>query len=461
MIKFLLSITIFISTLSALSQEKKLLKNYTYRIDRFNAFNFGLGANAGQRNFYSANNDISRSVSGSLSANYFTSKSTDKLLQTATMGFATNSSSLKSTGTSNTDKSNDFRIAPAAVLSNKWYFNNKFVEIAPYFSYAYSTSHSKKLVSPVQDDNGTNSFMNGSITIGVGKGRLENITDMQNAIWLHNILLKEADLKQKLSDEEIIGLAKTITNANNRRVLDGRKRIQYILQKVDGYLQAKELVNKTDMHYFSNLNDVLFFANNTTRQAGTEKYIRFIPSFVNNVTKFEQHIIPTSSNKSIVNGAEIAMKIGLQQYKPLNLAHQIDYGAAVKLNYGKAKENYTSFLNANVDYNYKLTDEWRKIGLDYFFSYSIIPNTRTNINFNLQAENGYQRHNGLNEVYHSLVFGAGADYFISYNTRFNFNIGTIYNNNNFDIRAFNRYYTSNLDTHDLSLFCNANLAIAF
>ncbi len=460
MTKLLLSITVFILTLPAFSQDKKLLQNYTYRIERFNAYNFGIGANGGQRNFYAANNDMSRAVSGSLSANYFTAKSTDKLLQTASMGFATNGNSLKSTGTSNIDKSNGFGIVPSFGINNKWYFNNKFVEIAPYFTYAYSSSHTKKLLSPIQDANGNNRSMNGSITIGVGKGRLENITDMQNAIWLHKILLKEGDLKQKLSDEEIIGLAKTITNANNRRVLDGRKRLQYILQKVDGYMQSKELISKTDIHYFSNLNDVLFFANNTVRQAGTEKYIRFIPSFVNNKTKFEQHIIPTSSNKSIVDGAEIVMKIGLQQYKPLNLSHHIDYGAAVKLNYGKAKENYTSFLNANVDYNYKLKDEWRKVGLDYFFRYSIIPNTRTNINFNLQAENGYQWHNGFNQVYHSVVFGAGADYFISYNTRFNFNIGTIYNNNNFDIRALNRYNPTNLDSHDLNLFCNANFTIA-
>lgn len=442
------------------SQEKKLLQNYTYRIDRYKAINIGLGADARQQNNYNFGNNNAASLSGDFNVNFFTQKSTDNLLQNISSGLTTSATSSKNASYLNTNKAKNLNILPSFYINNKWYTNNNFLEIAVGVTDFFSTSHATDDRVVLQERLINNNFLNTSIGLGIGKGRLENITDMQNAIWLHNILLKERNLKRNLTEEEIIGLARTITTSNNRRVLDGRKRIQFILKSVDDYLQSKEVIGKTDINYFSNLNDIVFFANNFPRQAGTEKYIRVISSLANSASKDESRIIPISKSTQTENGTEIVLKIGLQKFKPLSLIHQIDYGVALRANYGKSDNKFKRYTNSNLDYTLDYDTEWKKIGLDYFVRYSIFPNTRTIIDFDLKAENGFQSLNAVDELYHTAVVTANASYFISYNTRLNINLGTRYNKYNYDIRAINRYNTSNLDDHKLALFFNTSLNIA-
>lgn len=442
------------------SQEKKLLQQYTFRIDRYKAINFGLGANGRKDNNYNFSSNNAAALSGSFNINYFTIKSTDKLLQNISAGLASSATSFNNTTYTTTNKLKDFNILPSFSINNKWYAKNNFVELGANFGDVFSTSHANDDRVIMQERLSNNNFINASIGLGIGKGRLENITDMQNAIWLHNILLKEDNIKRKLAEEEIIEFARTLTMANNRRVLDGRKRIQFILKSVDSYLQTKEVIGKTDINYFSNLNDIVFFANNFPRQAGKEKYIRLIPSLANYTRKDESRIIPISKSTQSENGAEIVLKIGLQNFKPLNLIHQMDYGVALKTNYGKSTNRFKRYTNSNVDYSFDFADEWKKIGVDYFVRYSIFPNTRTVIEFDLKAENGYQSLNAVDELYHTVALAANASYFISYNTRLNINFGTTYNKYNYDIRAINRYSPSNLDDNNLAMFFNTTLNIA-
>jgi hypothetical protein len=458
--KYLLPVFLLFSFSKSFCQEKKLLTNYTFRIDRFKALNFGVNADGRKQNNYNVSNSYGNALSGNFNASLFTTKSTNNLLQTISTGFATSGASAKSTSFSNTNKLKSLNILPSFFINNKWYAKNKFVEIGASFIDAFASSRSNDDILVTQNRFYNSNFIGGNMSLGIGKGRLENITDMQNAIWLHNILLKDGNLNRKLNEDEIIGLARAITTSNNRRVLDGRKRIQFILKNIDSYLQSKEVINKTDINYFSNLNDIVFFANNTARQAGTEKYIRVIPALANYYSKEENRITPLTSTTQNDNTAEVVLKIGLQKYKPLNLTHQIDYGAAAKANYGKSNSRYRNYTNANLNFTFDYDDEWKKIGLDYFLRYSIFPNTRTVIDVDFKGENGCQYLNGFNELYHTAILAANASYFISYNTRLNINLGTTYNKNNFDIRAVNRFNPSNIDEHNLAVFFNTTLNIA-
>jgi hypothetical protein len=459
MVKFILTIAFLISSFFSFSQERKLLQNYTYRIDRFKALDFRVDANAQKQNYYNVPNNYNGNFGGAFSSFLYTLKSNDNLLQTIFTGLSVSASSSKSTSYT-TNKIKSLNILPSFYINNKWFSKNNFVEFGTNFSDAYGTSHANENSGAILDRLNNSNFAGGNITLGIGKGRLENITDMQNAIWLHNILLKENNLKRKLTEEEIIGLAKTITTSNNRRVLDGRKRIQFILKNIDAYLQRKDVINKTDINYFSNLNDVVFFANNATRKAGTEKYIRLIPALANYSSTDENSItIPTKATQN-ENGAEVVLKIGMQKYKPLSLTHQIDYGLAAKANYGKSTNAFKNYVNSNLNYAFEYNDDWKKVGLDYFLRYSIYPNTRTVVDFDFKGENGYQSLNGFKELYHTAILAANASYFVSYNTRLNINLGTTYNKNNVDIRAINRYNPSNLDKHNLAIFFNTSLNIA-
>jgi hypothetical protein len=458
--KYLLLPFLLFTFSKSFCQEKKLLANYTFRIDRFKALNFGVNADGRKQNNYNVSNSYGNALSGNFNASLFTTKSTNNLLQTISTGFATSGASAKSTSFSNTNKLKSLNILPSFFINNKWYSKNKFVEIGASFTDAFATSCANDDAVIMQNRLYNSNYIGGQLTLGVGTGRLENITDMQNAIWLHNILLKDGNLNRKLNENEIIGLARTISTSNNRRVLDGRKRIQFILKSIDGYLQSKEVINKTDINYFSNLNDVVFFANNAVRQAGTEKYIRVIPDFINYHSKEENRILPPTKSSQNNYGAEMVLKIGLQKYKPLSLIHQIDYGVAAKGNYGKSNNRFNRYTNSNLDYTIDYDDEWKKIGLDCFVRYSIFPNTRTIVAFDLKAENGYQSLNGFNELYHTVALAANASYFLSYNAQLNINVGTNYNKNNFDIRAVNRFNTQNLDSYNLAIFFNTSLNIA-
>ena len=109
-------------------------------------------------------------------------------------------------------------------------------------------------------------------------------------------------------------MGRTITTANNTRVLDARKRTQFILETVDNYLQQNGLINKTDIRYFSHLNDILFVAFNSPRLSGTKKFIRFTPGIAgygtnltqnSNINKYERKL----NNKSLAlaTGIKITM----------------------------------------------------------------------------------------------------------------------------------------------------------
>jgi hypothetical protein len=458
--KYLLTSALLIVFFSGYCQEKKLLENYTFRIDRFKALDFNIGAGGQQQNDYDFRNSTAGAVNAGFYVRFFSIKSTNRLLQTISPGLGLSGGSTKGNNNFENSKLKSLNILPSFFMNNKWYSKNGFVEVGTSFSDAFSTSRTNQSGASVQNRFYNSNYLNGNVTLGVGKGRLENITDMQNALWLHNILFKDNNLNRKLREEEIIGLARVITASNNRRILDGRRRIQFVLKNIDGYLQSKDVITKTDINYFSNLNDAVFFANNAARQSGTETYIRVIPSLVNFSVKDENRVLPSTKNTQSEAAAEVVLKIGLQKYKPLSLTRQIDFGIAAKANYGEYYSRNNYYTNASLDYGFNYNNEWKKLGLDYFFSYSMYPNTRTIIDIKLQGENGYQSVNGLNKLYHTAVLAANANYFISYNTLLNVNLGTNYNQNNLDLRSSNPYNPSNLNSHNLAMFFSVGLNIA-
>lgn len=100
---------------------------------------------------------------------------------------------------------------------------------------------------------------------------------MQNALWLNKALEEATLLSRQLSGDELNELGKTITKGNNTRVVDLRKRTRFILKIVDDFFQQKEIINSTNINYFSHLNDIMFFTVNNPRLSGTEHFIRFTP----------------------------------------------------------------------------------------------------------------------------------------------------------------------------------------
>jgi hypothetical protein len=280
------------------------------------------------------------------------------------------------------------------------------------------------------------------VNLGIGTGRLENITDIQNALWLYKALVKVDRLSANLSGADLNELGRSITKGNNTRVLDSRRRTQFLLTTVDNYLQQKGLISKTDINYFSNLNDILFFAFNNPRFSGTEKFIRLTPS-----------IMDDNSNQLHTNGMDkfthdftnqsAVFSTGIKRYKPVNLVHQNNYGAALKLAYISTDLTDRQFANGIPVTETKGKNDIKQAGAELFFEHAIYPNTRTVFNFNLQSELGYQD-DGKEGFYTVSTLSCGVNYFISYHTRFNAGISAYYQKNKYYIDRYLELLPNNI-----------------
>ena len=454
MIKNLLPVFLTFSFFTAFCQDKKLFENYQNRVKGYKAVDMFLGTGGNSSNNYQGYG-TNRTLGGGTVANIIAIKSTDKIYRIIQANLSGYFSFNTENTTINTNKSRQLYFSPNVNINNKWYSANNFFELGTNLRFANKAENNKTPNGFVSNTKFSDNNVDMNFTIGVGNGRLEIVTDLQNALWLAKILHNEKNINRKLTDDEINDLAKTITQSVYFRVLDGRKRIQYVLKKVDAYLQSRNVIEKTDINYFSNLNDVLFLANNFFRQEGKLKYIRLIPRVLNNNIRNEQLGAVTNKNTNSYFANEVSLRMGLEKYKPLNLYRQLEYGLGANAGYGENKITSKSYVNNILFSEIKNTPNGKRIGLDYFVRYNLYPNTRTVIGFSLDAQNGYLLYNGEKSIYSAINLSASANYFINYNTRFVLNIQENYFQN---IYQSNNYLRNN--EYALSLAFSAGLNIS-
>ncbi len=426
--KTLFTLLLFVLTETLFSQQGPLLQKFKYRISNYRAINYSINGNGqfDKTDFVSGTRKSS-AASGGFGAAYYKSKSTDRILLTASGSLYSsfNVSQSNIPGNVNTNKS--FYVMPGISVLNKWFSEkNHFTELGADVSSDYNLYNytATGFTGPAKNKQGYYSI---AINTGVGKGRLENITDMQNALWLNKELEEAKLLSRPLSDEELNELGQSITKGNNTRVLDVRRRTQFILKTVDNYFQGKGLIKKTDINYFAELNDILFFAVNSPRLSGTEKYIRFTPAISGgsqNVTQY--NLIDKYEQR---NGTRsLLFTSGFNKYIPVSLTHQNNYGASLKLAYTYKQLTDRNFISGVVNET-KSSTALKQAGVNMFFQHTIYPNTRTILIFNFQSETGYQDIARQSGFYGGADFSAIFHYFISYRTRLNFNVGASYQKN--------------------------------
>ncbi len=439
-----------INVYSIYGQQSKLLQNYKYRVNKFQAINVDFNTLANKENtYFKFQNPKGRNFTTQIAVDYNRVTITNKNFTNFNVSMGTNYSTSKMQNDVDINKSTSFSLAPQISLQNKWFHNKIYFQFD--IAIANSNIYSKQNQSnnAVVDNNKSNgNYIQSNLTLGVGKGRLENITDMQNALWLYKILKEERQLTRDLNEDELNALAQTITNANTRRVLDGRQQRKFILKSIDYYLQSKSVIKKTDMDYFANLNDVVFFANNFPRLSGLEMFVKLIPIASTNKDNAEQFNTPFNKNKYKNDIQTFILKIGFEKYKPLELAQQINYGLELKGTHNKIKENRQSYTGNQINVDNTLLLESNQLVAAYFFQYSIYPNTRTIFNFSFSGENGIEFYNAKSSIYHNVGIGLSADYFISYNTRLNLAIGE-------------SYYYSKFNTNQNNIPLGGNLNFSF
>lgn len=432
--KIIVLLVLCIPSISIFAQPDSLLKKFRYRIAHYRAvtFNAGGGSQYDEANFPVGTHKNGASAAG-LSGNYYFTTSTDKKLLTASLGLngVFSRSKSKDQTSSNTNKS--FSTVPSISISNKWFSKKMFTELGTDILGSVLSSKNIFQGNPAATKNNQANYT-ATVTMGIGKGRLENVTDMQNALWLYKELGNVQRLAGTLSATDLLELGQNITKGNNTRVLDARKRTQFLLTTVDNYLQQKGLISKTDIAYFSSLNDILFYAYNNPRFTGTEKFIRLTPGLtgVNN-NQFQSNGI--DKNKQIFNTKSVMLSTGFKKYCPTSLSHQNNFGAALNFSYTNADFTDRNFSNGIITNELKGETDLKKAGANLFYEHAIYPNTRTNINLNLQADFGYQN-DDTRKIYTDANLFCNLNYFISYRTRINFGAGAFYQRNMYTISNY-------------------------
>lgn len=448
-----LLILAFVTLNNFAQQEDSLLKNFKFRIDHYRGLNLYLnGGSQYNKAVLGLGDQKQNSASAAFGGNYFSIKSTDKILFTATASLGTQVNFSKSDYTNNITKDNFFNIQPEVNVSNKWFSKKVFTELGV-SAYSYiSSSKTSQTVFPVPNktSNGDYKF---SINIGIGNGRLENITDMQNALWLYRELKSSNILARELTPDEQNELGRSITKGNNTRVLDARRKTKFILETVDNYLQQKNLVDKKDINYFGSLNDILFFAFNYPRLAGKETFIRLTPQIARH-----NSTIPTNSTIKYEyesNNKTALLSAGFRKFKPINLVHQNNYGAILNLSYYDIDVVNRTIDPVNGNVELKSNSISKQAAANLFFEHAIYPTTRTSINFKIETVGGYQRVENKNSGFGAVSLDGVINYFISYQTRFIGNIGVTYQKNMYQ---FDRFIT--LFPNNIRLYASAGINIS-
>ena len=216
------------------------------------------------------------------------------------------------------------------------------------------------------DAEGKNSiFSQAYLPFSAGIGRVENVTDAWLGVRLLNDLTRLSILKETPSDEQILALAKFISERQNLRFFDSRlKRIEDI-EQLDAFLRKNGLVDAQGAKYFNSLYDQWLFGANTMRQSGSEFIFRISP--YGTLSKSQQ------GDGQIGFGGLIGFEYA--DYKPLNLKWQFNKSAGIHL--GSLAGGVPDPVNG-LEGKYSLESQV-DLELGYF------PNSRTFMSFNLNS----------------------------------------------------------------------------
>lgn len=287
-----------------------------------------------------------------------------------------------------------------------------------YFQTGFSTVLKQSFAKNTNNYMGQDNSGFGSVAyiVGFGKGRIENVTDAQMAYNILNDLKKNNLLTADFSDEDVNGLAKTITQINNTRLFDFRRKHIFELKQIDSFLNTKGLIKEKNIDYFTTVNDNWFYAFNEFRRHGKEKFITLTPLLGLNNTKTIFNIIPVDSlSKSFSKFALLTLSVGIEKAKALSIKKQFNKGLSLNTIYGYSMNKYTNNTAINNSNGSNILSS-----LIGYLQWGYYPTTRTNINTAI-SNNFIWDYEGA-QFNNNTFLSLAGNYFINYNTRIFLNL---------------------------------------
>lgn len=325
-------------------------------------------------------------------------------------------------------------------IMNKRYFQNKlFIGTGASGRYFYGHNSNSAEYNDTLNMNSDITSKEQSLTLNVflqfGIGRIEQVQDFQEAIYIYEDLLKSGRAVPGKSQQEVMELATLISQLNNKRFFDSRiKNIQDI-ETLDSFLIANNFKTLSDARYFATLVDNWNFVTHFVRESGTSIALAVNPEF-NYYGERRMFELTDTRDKLLRETYVIEGGIVFEHHKPLNLYWQTN--TSVMAMAGITNGINKSSSDTITYYDYKTSFPELNIYLNQSLEY--YPNTRTRITASLNA--GYNhyfeetidseniRTPGRQYLYSGLSLM--VDYYITQKLRFNANSSVTYNYRNVD-----------------------------
>lgn len=200
----------------------------------------------------------------------------------------------------------------------------------------------------------------------IGWGRLEDVTDARQAVYILENLEERGAMARHLSDAEVHEFAQVISAIKNKRFFDSRRHTIEEISTVTRYLQERGYLSKEDVDYYTTLYDYWLYGGLHQRLSGFQTEVEVQPGYRREKTNL------SSNNET--DAYQLNARIGLQYEKPANLYWQ--HSAAASFGYQYAKMDWhDSFYD-------KTNMHTEHLNLSYYIGY--YPNSRTHLRLGVE-----------------------------------------------------------------------------
>jgi hypothetical protein len=358
--------------------------------------------------------------SGGLNATFANYMNTRKMIRTISggLGLSVNNSDYKSSSLNS--KSNsfthfDFVDVNYQIFNTKRQFLRVGANLGANYGSNFGSSTANNNNNVIQSDSTKiRAFQAGCrLYVGVGVGRIEVVTEAQQAVYLMDAFTKNNVLAGELSHDEIFKLAQEMSRTKNKRFLDARLHLMDEISHVDSFFVSNNLITKQDARYFTNLYDVWLYGDAFERKSGHSIEVQLIPDF---------HFSSNSSNNSYLVSTTSNFNLAAHEYKlnnTLSVFYQLEkpvnqrwqHSAFVRLNGLLGFENYDyNYKSAGISDNKSGTDKNVELATSYKLGF--YPNTRTNIYAQI-SQNFYRKFSGLVNDYNFSFFSDNISFLSS------------------------------------------------
>jgi hypothetical protein len=428
--KLLFAFLLFFS-LTCFSQDSVFhLKDYKYRTDGYRALALNLNLSGSRSSHESDMNSKSIGKSFQLAPSnisYYRIRSTDSRWHESEISLQSQYAYNKSSAQVLRYKEAQFGGQLVWRRTDRFYKKNN-----TYFEFGnelQGTRSSRKYEGESSLEKQSENTARDIITLGIGKGRIEFVQDAQMAIFILEDLQRQGLLQRAADAETYNEFDRLITDINNRRVFDFRRRRIYELTRIDSFLREKSLVTTPDIRSFVTINDNWSLAFNPLRNSGTIYFIKLKPSVQWSNDNRESND-PSTFWEMAIDGRSVGLSpvIGFETYKPTSLKWQRNAGVAVSYE----QSWYWSDFTYKSDVSYSETDNYLAAGffvMNAFYGIGFYPSNRTVFNTSVNLTANYN-----NKNYWALhpQFQLSTSYFLGYRTRLNANMAYAFNRNSIE-----------------------------